>query len=289
MEIIKQDEMVKANIAIVLTDIIGSTKFVERNGNLNAAKWFKVHDKHCISLIYRFNGILCDASDGFLMYFNTVQDALAFSFAYKKSLLKHKFPFATRIGIHYDSMLILKTPQSLIDINHKRISLEGIGKNVAARTMSICGSQQILLTTNAYNQYARRLYSHSHIPKGALIASAGLYEFKGVKNPEQIWVAALNALDLTPPLSGEKVKRLAGPKKINIKLRNRKLKQKIEFYFWKISFLYIFFLICSFWNLISSPTQKKMWNLDYWFLKPFDYLNFFFSIMYDYLRYLYVS
>ena len=283
-----QDEnIVKANIAIVLTDIIGSTKFIERNGNLNSAKWFKVHDRHCISLIYRFNGLLCDASDGFLMYFNNVQDALAFSFAYRESLKKHKFPFQTRIGIHYDNMLIIKTPQSLIDANHKRISLEGIGKSVAARTMSICGPDQILLTHQAYIQFKKRLNQHPYIPKNALIASAGFYKFKGVSNPEQVWAAGTEQHHLQPPPNGEKVKRLGGQKKIKTRLKHKKLKEKIEYFFWRISILYTLFVLYYTWPLISSEKQKRMWNIDFWFLKPFEYINDFFIIIYNFIRFFY--
>ena len=170
MSLPESGDIVKANIAIVLTDIIGSTKFVEKYGNLASAKWFKAHDKYCISLIYKFNGILCDASDGFLMYFSTVQNAIAFSFAYKSALKKHKFPFKTRIGIHYDEMLIIKTPQHLVEANHKRISLEGIGKSVAARTMSICSGEQVLLTHKACLQYKSRINQNSFISKDILLA-----------------------------------------------------------------------------------------------------------------------
>lgn len=287
MKMPEENDIIKAKIAIVLTDIIGSTKFVENNGNLNSAKWFKVHDKYCISLIYRFNGMLCDASDGFLMYFNTVHDALAFSFAYRKALIKHKFPFSTRIGIHYDEMLIIKTPQRLVDVNHKRISLEGIGKSVAARTMSICGSQQILITNEAYIQYKKRLYSHPYIPKDALVVSVGLYKFKGVSNPEQIWAAGTQQSHLQPPRDGEKVKRLAGPKKIKTRLKHKKLKEKIEYFFWRLSLIYILFVLYYIWPLISSPQQKNFWNIDFWFLKPFEYLNNLFILIYNFIRVFY--
>ena len=140
-------------IAIVLTDIIGSTKFVQRVGNLHSTKWFQAHDKLCISLITRFNGVLSDSSDGFLMYFYNVHDAIAFSFFYKKKLIQHKFPFKTRIGIHWDEMLIAKNSRILTEANHKKISLDGIGKNIAARAMSVCASDQIILTHQAYLQY----------------------------------------------------------------------------------------------------------------------------------------
>lgn len=274
-----REDMVKANIAIVLTDIIGSTKFVERHGNLNSAEWFKVHDRYCISLIYRFNGILCDASDGFLMYFGNVQDAVAFSFAYRKALKKHKFPFKTRIGIHFAEMLIIKTPQNLINANHKRISLEGIGKSVAARTMSICSGDQILLTHQASIQYRSRLSNNRFIPKNVLIVCAGLYRFKGVSTPEQIWILGTNELELQPPQSNEKVKKISGPKKIKTKLKNKRLLKKIEWFFWRISILYVLFLIYYFWNFISSSRLKQMWGLDFLILKPFEYIDSFFNFI----------
>lgn len=273
MSLPENEDIVKANIAIVLTDIIGSTKFVERHGNLKSAKWFKVHDKYCISLIYKFNGILCDASDGFLMYFATVQDAIAFSFAYKAALKKHKFPFKTRIGIHYDEMLIIKTPQHLVDANHKRISLEGIGKSVAARTMSICGGEQILLTHQACLKFKSRITQNSSIPKDALIACVGLYKFKGVSKPEQVWALGTHQSQLQPPPDGEKVKRISGPNKIKTKLKNKKLFEKIEFFLWRIFFAYVCFAIWYCWPFISSKDLKEFWNLDFWFLKPFEYID----------------
>ena len=77
-------DMITAEIAIVLTDIIGSTKFVQRNGAHIAATWFSTHDKMVLSLITRFNGQWVDNSDGHLMYFGTVQDAIGFACLYKK-------------------------------------------------------------------------------------------------------------------------------------------------------------------------------------------------------------
>ena len=265
--------IVNANIAIVLTDIIGSTKFVQKNGANLAATWFTTHDKFIMSLLTKFNGQLIDSSDGHLMYFNTVQDSLAFSFSYRASLKKHKFPFEVRIGIHYDSMLIIRNSQLLVDANHKKLSLEGLGKSIAARTMSICNADQILLTSQAYLSYKKRVHSHASIPRDAFIVCAGLYQFKGVSEPEQIWIAAFSEKSLQPPKDSEKVKRIAGPNKIKLKLKYKKLKDKVSFFFWRLSILYLLFFLYIFWPLLSSPTQKKMWNIDFWFLVPLDYLN----------------
>lgn len=273
MTIPKDEDIIKADIAIVLTDIIGSTKFVQKYGDYTSAKWFKLHDRFCISTITKFNGMLCDASDGFLIYFASVEDAIAFSIEYKAIMKRKKMPFKTRVGIHWDSMLIVKTPENLVRANHKRISLEGIGKNIAARTMSICGPNQILLSSKAYKKFKSRITSHKHIPSKTLIACAGLYKFKGVSSPETIWVIGFQESDLQPPPSGEKVKRLGGKKKIKTRLRNKKFVELIKYFFNKfafICFLYIFFHLFPF---LANKSAKKLWGVDYLLFKPFEWLN----------------
>ena len=273
MTIPKDEDIIQANIAVVLTDIIGSTKFVQKHGDYTSAKWFKLHDRYCISTITRFNGMLCDASDGFLIYFASVEDAIAFAIEYKAIMNRKKMPFQTRIGIHWDSMLIVKTPENLVRANHKRISLEGIGKNIAARTMSICNGNQILLSNQAYLKFRSRISSHKHIPKTVLVACVGLYKFKGVSKPETIYALGFQQSDLQPPPSGEKVKRLGGKKKIKTRLRNKKFKELIVYFLNKIfiiSLFYIFFIIYPF---LANPSAKRLWNLDYLFLKPFEWID----------------
>ena len=209
--------MIETNIAIVLTDIIGSTKFVQKNGSYIAAKWFGLHDRYVMNFIARHNGQLVDASDGHLMYFSSVQDAIAFGFDYKNFLKKKKIPFQSRVGIHWAKMLIVKSEEHMVRAGGKRINLEGIGKNIAARTMSICGPNQILLSKSAFLKFKERTKSNRFIPKEAKIALAGLYQFKGVKKPEQVYVMGLEEAHIQPPQSGEKVKRLGGARKIKVR------------------------------------------------------------------------
>ena len=164
-------------------------------------------------------------------------------------------------------MLIIKTPQHLVDANHKRISLEGIGKSVAARTMSICAGNQILLTHQASLQYKSRISQSSSIPKDALIACVGLYKFKGVSKPEQIWAIGTHQIQLQPPPNGEKVKKISGPNKIKTKLRNKKLLEKVEYFFWRLSLIYMAFVFWYTWPFITSKHFKQSWGIDFWFLK----------------------
>ena len=214
--------IVEANIAIVLTDIIGSTKFVQKNGSRVAAQWFGVHDKAVMNFIQRHNGRLVDASDGHLMYFGTVSDAIAFAFDYKKFLRVKKFPFRSRVGIHWDKMLIVKSEENIVRAGGKRINLEGIGKNIAARTMSLCSSEQILLSSAAYKNYKILGHRNNKIPKTALVALVGLYKFKGVHDPEALYAIGHIQMQLQPPPDSEKAKRIGGQKKIKTRVKHKK-------------------------------------------------------------------
>lgn len=268
------ENTVESNIAIVLTDIIGSTKFVQKNGSRIAAQWFGVHDKAVMNFIARHNGQLVDASDGHLMYFASVQDALAFAFEYKKFLRVKKFPFKSRVGIHWDSMLIIKTEEHIVRAGGKRINLEGIGKNIAARTMSICEKDQILLSYSAYKQYKSRTTSNRYIPKDAKIAFVGLYEFKGVKNPERVYAAGILEAHIQPPANSEKAKRIGGKKKVKVRLRNKKIKEIIWWAFLKFFWINLIYIICLMWNFLSNRPAKELWGVDLYVLRIFELLNY---------------
>lgn len=275
-------DMVNAQIAIVLTDIIGSTKFVQKNGAHVAAKWFSVHDRMILSLITKFNGQWVDNSDGHLMYFASVGDAIAFAFEYKKKLRLNNFPFRSRVGIHWDEdMVITKTAQHLVKGGVKSLNIEGLGKSKAARCMSICGAEQILLTKDAYLKFKSRTNKNPFIPKKALAVLVGLYQFKGVKEPEQIYAMGLIEAQLQPPPDGEKVKRLGGAKKIRTRLRNKNLQEIFWWIFWRIGWITIALWIYFLWPLLSSKYQKQMWNVDYIILRPFEWID----VVLDYVVY----
>ena len=279
MSIRLDENTVEADIAIVLTDIIGSTKFVQKNGSYTAARWFGLHDKAVMSFIAKHNGQLIDASDGHLMMFASVGDAIGFSFEYKKYLRKKKFPFRSRVGIHWDKMLIVKSEAHIVRAGGKRINLEGIGKNIAARTMSICAAEQILMSKQAFIQYKRFGHRSRFIPERAMSALVGLYQFKGVTEPEAIYAIGLTQFQLQPPPDGEKAKRIGGKKKIRTRLRNKNLKEILFWLTYKLFYIYLI-LISVFLVLVSKNIHK---NRFFYELTGIDlnssiyYLNVFFD------------
>jgi hypothetical protein len=208
-----------------------------------------------------------------------MQDAVAFSIVYKKKLRQHNFPFKSRVGIHWDEMFIVETPAYLIAANHKRISLDGIGKNIAARAMSLCGPEQILLTHEAYLSYKNRVSPHPYISKNTLVVCVGLYKFKGVANPEQLWAVGNQADQLQPPPSNNKVKRIAGPKRIRIRLKHKKIKELAMETLWYAGILSLAYLLYVSWPLLSSAQKKKSWNIDFLIFKPFEHIQAFFDLL----------
>ena len=273
------ENTIESNIAVVLTDIIGSTKFVQKNGAIVAAQWFGVHDRAVMNFIARHNGRLVDASDGHLMYFASVSDAIAFAFDYKKFLRIKKFPFKSRVGIHWDKMLIVKSHEHIVRSGGKRINLEGIGKNIAARTMSICEENQILMSHSAYIQYKSRTTSNRFIPKDSKIAFVGLYAFKGVAKPERVYAAGILESHIQPPSSSEKAKRLGGKKKVKVRLRNKKIREILWWFLIKFFWINLIYIILLSWNFLSNRDAKVLWSVDLYILRIFEFLDYIYKFI----------
>ena len=250
------------NLAIVLLDIIGSTRFVQRYGALAAAKHFQIHDRLTRNLIYKFNGREIDRSDGFLCSFNRTIDAVNFALAYQANIPK-KTGLQTRIGIHWGKVIEVEQDEKYVAINAKKIELEGLAKNIAARTMSLCGPGQVLLTKEAKNNVRNR--TNVFTPKATRYACVGLYKFKGVKEPQTIFAVGETIQSLQPPKGSDKVKRLGGPKKIKSRARDRKLLEWAEWVLYRLGFIsFLYILFTFFIPIIIRPNTRQMFGLE-WF------------------------
>lgn len=171
-------------LAIVLLDIIGSTAFVQRHGAQVSAKWFQYHDRLTRNLCYKFSGREIDRSDGFLLSFDRLIDAVNFALIYQQKI-PAKTKLQCRIGVHWGGVIEVTQDELWVASGAKRVELEGIAKNVAARTMSLCQAGQVLLTKEAMNRLKGR--TNPFTPKGTRYVCVGLYRFKGVKEPQQIF------------------------------------------------------------------------------------------------------
>lgn len=264
-------ELIETKLAIVLLDLIGSTKFVQRVGALKAAKWLQYHDRLARSLVYKFGGREIDRSDGFLLSFERPIDAVNFALIYQETI-PSKTKLNTRIGIHWGTIVEVKQSDAYIQGGAKSVELEGISKNIAARTMSLCEAGQVLLTKEAMKAIKGR--TNSFTPKGTRYACAGIYKFKGVKEPQVIYTVGSTIESLQPPKGSDKVKRLGGPKKIKSRMRDKELKEWLWFLLSRTALILVLYELTILGPIVINPTLRKLNNLDAWFWWLDDLMTF---------------
>lgn len=264
------------NLAIVLLDIIGSTAFVQRHGAQTAAKWFQYHDRLARNLCYKFQGREIDRSDGFLLSFDRLIDAVNFALIYQQNI-PQKTKLGCRIGIHWGRVIEVTQDDLWVATGAKRVELEGLAKNVAARTMSLCGQGQVLLTKEAMERLKGR--TNAFTPKNTRYVCVGLYQFKGVKEPQQIYAVGSDIKSLQPPKGSEKVKRLGGPKYIKSRARDRKLMEWVWWVYWRLAFVAISWWTYAFYWTISHWHARNMFGLQWW--GWIDHVNAFFYEYYE--------
>lgn len=252
--------MKKINLAIVLLDIIGSTAFVQKYGAVKAAQLFQYHDRLARSLIYKYNGREIDRSDGFLCSFERVIDAVNFALQYQKQI-PPKTKLNCRIGIHWGSIIEVKQDDRFIAANAKRVELEGISKNIAARTMSLCMAGQVLLTKEAMHVAKNR--TNRHTPKSTRYVCVGLYKFKGVKKPQQIYAVGETIQSLQPPPGSDKVKRLGGPKYIKKRASDRKFLDWCLWIYKKLFYISLIWWLIVLVHALFSPHARVLIGLNY--------------------------
>ena len=212
-------------LAVVLLDLIGSTQFVERVGAHDAARLFQYHDRRARTLMHRFGGREIDRSDGFLLSFNRVIDAVNFALYYQMTI-PPLTKLGARIGIHWGTVVEVKQRELDVMVGAKPVELEGLTKNIAARTMSLCRAGQVLLTRDAFALVRSR--SDRMTPRDTRFACVGIYKMKGVRELQVIYAVGSDIKHLQPPQGNAKVIRVGGPKKIKSRARHRKLLEWVE-------------------------------------------------------------
>ena len=254
-------ELKETKLAIVLLDLIGSTQFVQKVGAMKAAQWLQYHDRLARSLIYKFNGREIDRSDGFLLSFERTIDAVNFGLIYQQTI-PPRTKIGCRIGIHWGSIIEVKQAEIYTLGGAKSVELEGISKNIAARTMSICLPGQVLLTKEAMTAIKGRM--NHWTPKGSRYACVGEYRFKGVRETQVIYAVGETIESLQPPPSSDKVKRIGGPKRIKSRMRDKKLREWLWWFTTRTALMIVLWLVSILAPIITDPHKRLMSNLT-WF------------------------
>ena len=185
--------------AVLLTDVVGSVDVSARLGDAAAAEFWRLHHRLARDLVRRWHGQEIDSSDGFLLLFPGVAEALGFAGAYHRSIASLTPALQARAGLHFGPVQVRENELADRNLGAKPVEVEGMAKMIAARAMSIARGGQTLLTGPA------REALHG---LDARIESRGHWRVKGIDEPLELFEAADEASDLEPPAETAKAYRV---------------------------------------------------------------------------------
>ena len=185
--------------ALLLTDVVDSTKLAESIGDQAMAEVWTSHDRVARDLLPKFRGREIDKTDGMLMLFDGAADAVAYAMAYHRALAELPVPLKARAGLHVGAVMLRENTAADIALGAKPIEVEGLAKPTAARVMSLARGGQTLLTTEASEDLGKtelKVVSHGH------------WMVKGVADPIELFEVGDPATRFVPPPDSEKVFRV---------------------------------------------------------------------------------
>lgn len=185
--------------ALLLTDVVDSTKLSEELGDQAMAEVWLQHDRLARDLLPVWRGREIDKTDGMLLLFERCEDALHYAQAYHQALAQLPVALKARAGLHVGAVILRENSPEDVQRGAKPLEVEGLAKPTAARIMSVAGAGQTLLSAEA-----RAALPDSELP----IESHGHWMMKGVSEPIELFEAGLDGAGFTALADGEKVYRV---------------------------------------------------------------------------------
>ena len=187
--------------ALLFTDLVDSTRMVERLGDARAAEVWAEHDRRSRDLLPRYRGREIGRSDGFFLLFDEPGDAARYALAYHQTLAE--LGLNARAGLHVGPVILRDNTPADIARGAISTEVEGLATPLTARIMALAGVGQTLVSRAARDALAAKL------PEGAEMESHGHYRLKGVEEPVEIFeIGVRGASPFLPPVDVEKAYRV---------------------------------------------------------------------------------
>ena len=199
--------------ALLLTDVVDSTKLTEALGDAAMAVLWAAHDRAARDLLPEWRGREIDKTDGMLLLFDTAADALGYALAYHRALAALKLPFLARAGLHVGPVSLRSNPADDVARGAKLVEVDGLALPVAARVMSVALGGQTLLSADARIALGitpRRVLSHGH------------WRLQGVADPVELFEVGETGAPFTAPPDAGKAYRVARQGELWVPLREVK-------------------------------------------------------------------
>jgi predicted ATPase/class 3 adenylate cyclase len=185
--------------ALLLTDVVDSTKLAESIGDAAMADVWAAHDRAARDLMQSHRGREIDKTDGMLVLFESAADAVSYALAYHRALAALAVPLKARAGLHVGPVILRENSAADVALGAKLLEVDGLAKPTAARVMALARGGQTLLTAEA----------HEDLGKTALaVESHGHWMVKGVAEPIEIFEVGEPGSRMIAPEDSGKVFRV---------------------------------------------------------------------------------
>lgn len=190
--------------ALLLTDLVDSTRLNETLGDPAMGSLWQAHDDAARRLMGIWRGREIARSDGFLVLFDGVGDAVNFAAAYHGALRSLDPRLSARVGIHVGPVSLRENSEFDRLRGAPVFEVDGVSLPIAARVMATATGGQTLLTASAVTALGTstmRIKSHGH------------WRMKGVDEPIELFEVGDEHSAFEPPADSAKshrVVRLAG-------------------------------------------------------------------------------
>jgi len=185
--------------ALLLTDVVDSTKLSTELGDALMAEVWAAHDRVARDLLPAYRGREIDKTDGMLLLFASAADAVGYALSYHRSLSSLPTPMKARAGLHVGAVILRENSAADVARGAKPLEVEGLAKPTASRVMSLARGGQTLLTREARDALGEtplRVQSHGH------------WVMKGVAAPEELFEVGEPGAPFAAPADTEKVYRV---------------------------------------------------------------------------------
>src|SRR6187402_1796355 len=111
--------------ALLLTDVVDSTRLAEKLGDSAMAEIWTAHDRISRALLGPWHGREIDKTDGMLLLFDNCADAVGYAMAYHAALATMSTPVVARAGLHIGPVILRENAPDDIARGAKPLEVEG--------------------------------------------------------------------------------------------------------------------------------------------------------------------
>lgn len=186
-------------LTLVLTDLVDSTRLNDELGDAKMMALWAEHDALSRELVRIWRGREVGRSDGFLLLFGSVADAVGFALAYHVALENLPVPLKARVGAHHGPVRLRHNSVHDIAAGATPFEVDGLALPTAARVMAMALGGQTLLTADAVRALGEspvRCVSHGH------------WRLKGLSEPIEVFELGGKGAPFTPPQDMPKAYRM---------------------------------------------------------------------------------